>query len=138
MRLAPAAGGLVCRLLRPRRRAFRGCGLSEDQRPPSAGGLRSAADMADAWEFDKGTSDKVVAGLPVLLRYLGLDLLVKLGTGLAIQVRKQGPGWAHFSATMSAGSNARPIPQYGSLAHGNYDVVCFWGRAGMEHGLLAT
>ena len=73
-----------------------------------------------------------MAGLPVLLRYLGFDLLVKPGTGLAIQARKQGPGWAHFSATMSAGSNARPIPQYGSLTHGNYDVVCFWGRPGMD------
>lgn len=92
-------------------------------------------DVLQAWQTlkkQRGSSEQTSAALPIILKYLGFDLRHKEGTGRAVVAEKSTADWAHYRVTMSAGRNARPIPQYGSSSHGTYDVVCFWGRPGMD------
>ncbi|HHE72712.1 MAG TPA: hypothetical protein ENL34_10580 [Chloroflexi bacterium] len=66
--------------------------------------------------------------IATLLRYLGFSF--ELGRGTPVQVEGRGKGWLHVRASMSASDLARPIPQFGSQAHGHYDVICLWERPG--------
>lgn len=65
-----------------------------------------------------------------LLRYLGFTLQGRQGR--AVEMEKQGRDWGHLRASMSASDLARPIPQFGSDARGEYDVVCLWERPGAD------
>lgn len=65
-----------------------------------------------------------------ILRYMGFDL--KTGSAAPIDLANTGADWLHARVSMSAGDLVRPIPEFGSQAHGNYDVICLWERPGAD------
>jgi TniB protein len=61
------------------------------------------------------------------LRFLGFTSIGATAE-IEIVIDQRGTGWLHARALASSSDLARPIPQFGSLAAGIYDLVCFWGR----------
>jgi hypothetical protein len=69
-----------------------------------------------------------------ILRFLGF-LINPDKEGWGVKDRMEA-NWWHGRVEMLAGDLARPFPQFGSQAHGVYDVVCFWGQP--EPGVIAS
>lgn len=70
--------------------------------------------------------DNLYQPLKVLLEYLGFE-------DAMLHHQADGADWLHANATMSANDSLiRPIPQFGSQAHGHYHIVCLWERPGAE------
>jgi hypothetical protein len=90
----------------------------------------SAFQAWNALKQDVGSKPQVLKSLPLILRFLGFDL-VRTDWQALTAIKTTGD-WIHVRAGLSAGDNARPIPQYGSMARGSYDIVCFWGRPGVD------
>ena len=50
-----------------------------------------------------------------------------------VEIVLKGEDWLHVRATMSVSDFlVKPIPQFGSQAKGQYDVICLWERPGAE------
>ncbi len=70
--------------------------------------------------------DNLLPPLKVLLEYLGFE-------DAALYHQADGADWLHANANMSANDSLiRPIPQFGSQAHGHYNIICLWERPGAE------
>ena len=70
--------------------------------------------------------DNLYQPLKVLLEYLGFE-------DAALHHQADGADWLHANASMSANDSLiRPIPQFGSQAHGHYHIICLWERPGAE------
>lgn len=83
----------------------------------------------DSWQKLKtapGSKTQAVESIPAILRYLGFDLVSH--DGHVVDIKQSKSDWLHALASASAGFLARPIPQFGSIANGRYDVVCIWER----------
>lgn len=65
----------------------------------------------------------------IVLSFLGFALNAG---GTPIREERRGADWLHLRASMSASGLAKPIPQFGHLAEGQYHVVCFWERPGAD------
>lgn len=64
--------------------------------------------------------------LKVLLEYLGFE-------DAKLHTEKKSEDWLYADVNMSANDSlVRPIPQFGSQAHGKYHVICFWERPGAD------
>jgi hypothetical protein len=95
---------------------------------------QEAGAVVQAWtEMREGKSRMQDAALKLAetLRFLGFT---SIGTAADIEVviDQRGTGWLHARARASASDLAKPIPQFGSLVAGIYDLVCFWGRPGTD------
>lgn len=88
-----------------------------------------AADAVRAWTELKrrgAQSKESVMYVKVILRYLGFTFVGS--ESAAVRVERRGSDWLHARAAASASDLAKPIPQFGSLAGNNCDVICLWGR----------
>lgn len=84
----------------------------------------------DSWQKLKatpGSRAQAMESIPAILRYLGFDLVFRDGRA-AVDIKDCKSDWLHAVVGASAGFLARPIPQFGSMANGRYDVVCIWER----------
>lgn len=69
---------------------------------------------------------KSLQPLKVLLEYLGFE-------DAKLRTEKKGEDWLYADVNMSANDSLiRPIPQFGSQAHGHYHLICLWERPGAE------
>lgn len=68
--------------------------------------------------------------IQTLLEYLGF--LFSTANDLPIRTREDNNDWLYVHALMTAGDLAKPIPQFGSLVEGRYNVVCLWERPGVD------
>lgn len=67
--------------------------------------------------------------LCTLLRYLGFSIATP--PPKCAQERQRGKDWVYLQIDMSA-SNLSPVPQFGSMQEGNYNVVCLWERPSLD------
>jgi hypothetical protein len=75
-------------------------------------------------------SDEALS-IATLLRYLGFTLDTSIET--QVHIEQRGVDWLHVRASMSASDFlVKPIPQFGSQAQGQYDVICLWERPGAD------
>jgi hypothetical protein len=63
-----------------------------------------------------------------ILNYLGFTM----AGNSPVQTPQSGTDWLHVAVSMTDSGLARPIPQFGSLQHGKYDVVVLWDRPGAD------
>ncbi len=86
-----------------------------------------------AWQAlkQRGAKDeRNEQNLVTILKYLGFT---PHGGSFAARVKARGADWLHAKARMSASEFlVKPIPQFGSEAKGEYDVVCIWERPGAD------
>jgi len=87
-----------------------------------------------AWRRLKQQQSKESDDAPsvaTLLRYLGFTLDTSIET--QVHIEQRGVDWLHARASMSASDFlVKPIPQFGSQAQGQYDVICLWERPGAD------
>jgi hypothetical protein len=92
-----------------------------------------ASEAIQAWQAlkQRGARDeRNEQSLVTILKYLGFT---SHGDSLTARVKERGADWLHAKAKMSASEFlVKPIPQFGSEAKGDYDVVCLWERPGAD------
>ncbi len=70
--------------------------------------------------------DNLHPPLKVLLEYLGFE-------DVTLHHQADGADWLYAKANMLANDSLiKPIPQFGSQAHGHYHIICLWERPGAE------
>jgi hypothetical protein len=76
--------------------------------------------------------------LIILLQYLGFSLDTSLDTGRTspVVIEEKIAHGLRAKGYMSASDLAKPIPQFGSLAGEQYDVLCLWERP--DHDTIAA
>jgi len=102
-------------------------GLSFGQVPEKR--RREAAHAIAAWDRLKRRR-----GLPepeepltTIVRFLGFEVGYE-----RVREVKRGADWVMLRVKMTASNLARPIPQFGSQAERQYDIVCLWERPGAD------
>ncbi|HAY22928.1 MAG TPA: hypothetical protein DCY27_12365 [Desulfobacterales bacterium] len=88
-----------------------------------------AVNALKAWlSLKQGSADSRNTRLHLitLLQYLGFSL--DTGRPSAVVIEEKIPHELRATGYMSASDLAKPIPQFGSLAGGQYDVICLWER----------
>jgi hypothetical protein len=93
--------------------------------------VRDAVERWHSLHQVKPDTDSVAVRLHVaqLLRYLGFTLNDLEERTVVVQ--RSGPDWAYLTADMTAAQQS-PVPQYGSLHSGTFDLVCLWERPETE------
>lgn len=93
---------------------------------------KEAMEAFVAWRTLKQHSAKANNGalIATILEYLAFEL--KTPGATAIETLQLGSDWLHARAAVSAGALARPIPEFGSQAPAQLDVVCLWERPGAD------
>ena len=61
-----------------------------------------------------------------IFKFLGFD--IEDDHSGAVEYENRGADWWYGRISMNAGGLARPIPDFGSLSNGKYDVICVWTR----------
>lgn len=90
---------------------------------------KEALDGIQAWQrLKQAQPDQrdVTLAIAQVLGYAGFSL--DAAARSPIRVESRGGDWVHARAAMSASNLAKPLPQFGSQAGGQYDVVCLWER----------
>ncbi|MBI4537593.1 MAG: hypothetical protein HY712_06520 [candidate division NC10 bacterium] len=94
--------------------------------------MAEAAGAFEAWgemrRSRPGVRD-ILHHIETLLRYVGFNLPSAAARPVTLQ--EEGPDWVHFRVRMTDG-RLSPVPQFGSQAGGQYDVVSVWERPGVD------
>jgi hypothetical protein len=91
--------------------------------------------VVQAWTLlheGKSRAQNAASKLAETLRFLGFTS-IGAAADIEVMIDQRGAGWLHARAQASASDLARPIPQFGSLASGIYDLMCFWGRPSTDN-----
>ena len=101
-------------------------GLLRDRRQEALDALKAWRDLKKGGAYTRDSA----ANLAVLMRFLGFTLGADGPKG--VKTDKPGHDWLFARVSGSASDLARPIPQFGSQAQGQYDVLCLWERPGAD------
>ncbi|MHB9108548.1 MAG: AAA family ATPase [Armatimonadota bacterium] len=86
-----------------------------------------------AWtEMRRGTRSVTKEYLNQIMQFIGFQMVFLRDGDGQLSIRQTGADWVHAAVTMSASDLARPIPQFGTLAHNRYEVICLWKQPGAD------
>ncbi|MBF0302142.1 MAG: AAA family ATPase [Desulfamplus sp.] len=86
-----------------------------------------------AWQKLKQHKTKINAEefVKSILCYMGFSFGLDNSKDIIKKING-GSDWIYFKSYMSISDLAKPIPQFGSQAGGQYDIICLWERPGVD------
>lgn len=101
--------------------------LSESQREEAEKSLKAYMQMKKR-PFSRG--DNLISSLQTILSFTGFHFFATQKE--SFRVLSEQEDWIHLQVRMSPGRKAFPFPHFGSLTHGNYQLLCLQEKPGTD------